>query len=113
MKTSSSAGPIFGERAQTLGRGRSFIGANFTGMHFQRIRGVRLDQLVLNFGHQDVPPADTLGSPDFENDLIQVRVGMNVDLPGDESISEFWLIIVLMVGVLASVLFFFRRRGYL
>ena len=80
VKTSSSAGPIFGERAQTLGRGRFFIGANFTGMHFQRIRGVRLDQLVLNFGHQNVPPSDTLGSPDFENDLIQVRVGMNVDL---------------------------------
>lgn len=80
VKTSSSAGPIFGERAQTLGRGRFFMGANVTGMHFQRVRGVRLDQLVLNFGHQNVPPTDTLGSPDFENDLIQVRVGMNVDL---------------------------------
>jgi hypothetical protein len=80
VKTSSSAGPIFGERAQTLGRGRFFIGANVTGMHFQRIRGVRLDGLVLNFGHQNVPPSDTLGSPDFENDLIQVKIGMNVDL---------------------------------
>lgn len=80
VKTSSSAGPIFGERAQTLGRGRFFIGANVTGMHFQRVRGVRLDQLVLNFVHQDVAPGDTLGSPEFENDLIQVRVGMNVDL---------------------------------
>lgn len=80
VKTSSSAGPIFGERAQTLGRGRFFIGTNVTGMHFQRVRGVRLDQLVLNFAHQNVPPTDTLGSPDFENDLIQVRVGMNVDL---------------------------------
>jgi hypothetical protein len=80
VKTSSSAGPIFGERAQTLGRGRFFIGANVTGLHFERLRGVRLDNIVLNFGHQNIAPSDTMGSPDFENDLVQVHVGLNVDL---------------------------------
>ena len=39
--------------------------------------------------------------------------GMNVDLPGDESILEFWLIIGLMAVTLVGVLLFFRRRGYL
>jgi hypothetical protein len=80
VKTSSSAGPIFGERAQTLGRGRFFIGANITGLHFERLRGVRLQNLILNFGHANIPPTDTLGSPDFENDLVQVHVGLDVDL---------------------------------
>jgi hypothetical protein len=80
VKTSSSAGPIFGERAQTLGRGRFFIGANITGLHFERLRGIRLDNVILNFGHQNIAPTDTLGSPDFENDIVQVRVGLDVDL---------------------------------
>jgi magnesium transporter len=45
--------------------------------------------------------------------LIASIGGMNVDLPGDESIYEFWLIIGTMVVVLLSILFFFRRKGYL
>jgi hypothetical protein len=79
VKTSSSSGPIFAERAQTLGRGRFFIGANVTGLHFDRLRGVRLDGLELNFAHEDIPPAG-LGNPGFEADLIQVRVAMDIDL---------------------------------
>jgi magnesium transporter len=45
--------------------------------------------------------------------LIASIGGMNVDLPGDESIAEFWLIIATMAVVLTGVLYFFRRRGYL
>lgn len=81
VKTSTSAGPIFAERAQTLGRGRFFIGANVTVQSFERLRGVRLDNLTFNFGHQDIPPApDSLGDPSFENDLVTVNVAMNLDL---------------------------------
>jgi magnesium transporter len=39
--------------------------------------------------------------------------GMNVDLPGDETIAEFWLIIGLMAVTLVVILVYFRRRGYL
>jgi magnesium transporter len=39
--------------------------------------------------------------------------GMNVDLPGDESLLEFWVIMGLMALTLTGVLLFFRRRGYL
>ena len=39
--------------------------------------------------------------------------GMNVDLPGDGSLSEFWAIIAVMAVTLVGVLLFFRRRGYL
>lgn len=45
--------------------------------------------------------------------LIASIGGMNVRLPGDGTITEFWAIIATMVVVLAGVLFFFRRRGYL
>ena len=38
---------------------------------------------------------------------------MNFDLPGQEGIGEFWLVIVLMAAILVGVLLFFRRRGYL
>jgi magnesium transporter len=39
--------------------------------------------------------------------------GMNVDLPGDGSLREFWAIIAVMAVTLVGVLLFFRRRGYL
>ena len=45
--------------------------------------------------------------------LIASIGGMNVDLPGDESIAEFWLIIATMAVILVGLLYFFRRRGYL
>ncbi len=80
VKTATSGGPIFGERAQTLGKGRFFVGANVSAMHFERLRGVRMDDVEFNFTHQDTPPLDTLGSPFFENDVIGVRVAMNVSL---------------------------------
>ncbi|HEX9194330.1 MAG TPA: hypothetical protein VF871_11340, partial [Burkholderiales bacterium] len=41
VRTSLSPGPVFSERAQTLGRGRVFVGANVNRMHFTSLRGVR------------------------------------------------------------------------
>jgi len=80
VKTATSGGPIFGERAQTLGKGRFFVGVNVSVMHFERLRGVRMDDVEFNFTHEDTPPLDTLGSPFFENDVIGVRVAMNIQL---------------------------------
>src|SRR5439155_2385375 len=80
VKTATSGGPIFGERAQTLGKGRFFMGANFSTMHFERLRGVRMDDIIFNFTHEDVAPLDTLGNPGYENDEMRVRVAMNANL---------------------------------
>lgn len=80
VKTATSGGPIFGERSQTLGGGRFFLGANVSAMHFERLRGIRMDDIEFNFTHEDTPPLDSLGSPFFENDVIAVRVAMNVNL---------------------------------
>jgi magnesium transporter len=45
--------------------------------------------------------------------LLTGVFGMNVELPGDGSIGEFWAIVLLMLAVLSAVVLFFRRRGYL
>lgn len=79
VRTSASLGPVFGERAQTLGKGRFVVGANLSGLNFSSLRGVPLDKIVLNFSHDDTPPAG-LGSPPRENDVLQVRLDLSVNL---------------------------------
>jgi hypothetical protein len=79
VRTSSSLGPIFGERAQTLGKGRFVVGANMSALNFTSLRGVPLNQIVLNFSHDDVDPPG-LGQPLRENDILQVRLDLSVNL---------------------------------
>ncbi|HEX6314299.1 MAG TPA: hypothetical protein VFZ73_05545 [Gemmatimonadaceae bacterium] len=79
VRTSTSLGPIFGERAQTLGRGRFVVGANMSGVNFTSLRGVPLNQIVLNFSHDDVDPPG-MGQPLRENDILQVRLDLSVNL---------------------------------
>ena len=54
MPTSSSAGPIFGERVQTVGRGRFLVGVNVTGVRFTSVRGVPLNNIALVFTHENI-----------------------------------------------------------
>ncbi len=79
VKSSLSSGPVFGERAQTLGRGRVFLGANVSGIRFQSLRGVPLDNILLNFTHQDVG-VPGLGNETLENDFIAVHLALDVNL---------------------------------
>jgi hypothetical protein len=63
VKTSTSAGPVFGERAQTLGRGRWFVGVGVTAIDFARLRGVPLHGITLVCRTMKNPPGplDTRG----------------------------------------------------
>jgi hypothetical protein len=79
VKTSISAGPIFAERAQTLGRGRLLVGANVTSLTYSTFRGLPLDEMVFDFTHQNVGDP-TYGVPAFENDVIRVRTKLDLDL---------------------------------
>lgn len=79
VATSTSAGPIFGERAPTLGRGRWFVSANATGASYKSIRGMPLSDLNLTFTHQNVADS-ALGSPAFENDMLNVSTGVAVNM---------------------------------
>jgi hypothetical protein len=97
VETPSSAGPIFGERVQTLGRGRFLMGVNVTGVDFKSVRGAPLDNLAFTFTHQNVCrsnpawkpggscPAPTagdtaFGSPVVENDVIEVNTSIDLSL---------------------------------
>lgn len=85
IATATSAGPIFAERAQPLGRNRWFVGLDFMQMKFRRLRGIPLNALTFNYASRDVPDSaiggvGTLGSPSFENDIVAVQLAMDMDL---------------------------------
>jgi hypothetical protein len=80
VASSVSAGPIFADRAETLGRGQLLFGANVTGASFSQIRGVSLDDLLLRFTHEDVDPSPSLGDPVFERDYIEVTTNLDLSL---------------------------------
>jgi hypothetical protein len=80
VRTSTSAGPTFGERTQTLGRGRFYLGASVTGVDFTSINGIPLQGIRMNFRHQDNDPNGTFGDPVFENDVMALDVQMSVNV---------------------------------
>jgi magnesium transporter len=45
--------------------------------------------------------------------LIASILGMNVGVPGEGSIHAFWITIGIMLSVLAAMILWFRRRGWL
>jgi hypothetical protein len=90
VRTSTSAGPIFGERAQTLGRGRVLAGLSRTGVNFKTIRGVDLSRVRFTFTHanSDFAGCDSiaggdctlLGVPALENETIDLNLALSVRL---------------------------------
>jgi len=90
IRTSTSAGPIFAERPQTLGRGRVLAGVNRSGFRFATIRGVDMRDIDLIFTHQNVDfpgCAATFGDdcakygvPNFENDIMTFNLSIDLDV---------------------------------
>lgn len=90
VQTSISPGPIFAERAQTLGRGRTLVGFNYNRFQYSTLRGVDLDNLQLTFTHAnvDTPACDSIvagdcapmGVPTLENDIMPFALSLDVDV---------------------------------
>src|SRR6185436_10401498 len=93
VKTSTSAGPIFAERAQTLGKGRTVVGISRNSFHFTSLRGVPLNDVELIFTHENVTNQNTpgcdsiaagdcskMGIPNLENDIMQFRLNLDVNV---------------------------------
>ena len=88
--TSTSSGPIFAERAQTMGRGRVLAGISRTGFRFATLRGVDMGDINLVFTHQNVdfPGCDAqfggdctlYGIPRLENDAMDFHLSMDLDV---------------------------------
>jgi hypothetical protein len=109
VRTSLSPGPVFGERALTLGRGRVFVGANVNRQHFESLRGVPLNGIQMTFTHQNVtgPVCDSIvgtsctpyGVPTLENDVIAVRLALDVDMTVTSFFVSFGLLDRVDIGV--------------
>ncbi len=77
VSTSTSLGPIFAERAQTIGRNRINFGFNFSHIDFTKIRGLDTEDVRLTFIHQDVGNPG-LGDSPFEFDTIELFLNLKI-----------------------------------
>lgn len=113
VATSGSPGPVFGERALTLGRGRVFVGANVSRLHFETLRGVRLDDVEMTFTHENVtgPQCDSIvgascapyGVPTHENDVITLRLALDMDMTVTSFFLSFGLADRVDIGVVLPI----------
>ncbi|HEV2750863.1 MAG TPA: hypothetical protein VGV12_10110 [Gemmatimonadales bacterium] len=113
VPTSGSPGSVFGERAQTLGKGRVFVGANVNHLHFTTLRGVSLDNVQLVFTHENVtgPSCDSLvgascnpyGVPAHENDVIDVTLALDIDMTVTSFFMSFGLLDRVDIGVVLPI----------
>ena len=99
VEGSGSSGPIFGERVQTLNRGRAVVGVNATAVDFNSVRGVPLSDMIFRFTHQNVAPTTVLGDPPLENDVIEVNTSLNVNLQVASLYFAYGLLNRVEVGV--------------
>lgn len=114
VATSTTPGPIFAERAQTLGRGRVLVATNATVFHFSTVRGVDLQNLELNFTHANTnfPGCDSiygadcskLGAPTLENDVIQLHLGLGLNVTSTTFVMTYGLLDWLDVGVAVPII---------
>jgi hypothetical protein len=111
--TSNSFGPIFAERAQTLGRGRFDVGFSYSSFGFDRIRGAAMDDLQLTFVHEntDFPNCDVIfsgdcsdsGVPLFEHDVINLGMDLRIQAAIYAFNATFGVLDWLDIGVAVPV----------
>ena len=114
IPTSTSSGPILGERAQTLGRGRLLVGASVTRLKFKAIRGVQMDNIRLNFTHENVDfegcdaafggDCSLQGIPNLENDFIQLDLDMNLDVTATTFVLSYGLADRIDIGAVVPII---------
>src|SRR5438094_1200198 len=113
VPTSRSPGSVFSERAQTLGRGRVFVGANVTRLHLETLRGVSLNGIEMTFTHENVtgPECDAIvgssctpyGVPTHENDVIALRLALDIDMTVTSFFVSFGLLDRVDIGVVVPI----------
>lgn len=80
-RSSESFGPIFGERSDTIGRGRFNIGVSHTSFSFEELgeNNLRDGDLKLVFTHEDVNRDKSQLSPFFEGDILTAQLFLKVE----------------------------------
>jgi hypothetical protein len=113
IRTSASAGPIFAERGQTLGKGRTVVGIGRSSSHLSSLRGVDLHRVDLMFTHQNVDFAgcdsiqgskcSQMGVPLLENDLIQFRLNLDLKVQVTSIYATYGITDRLDVGIVLPI----------
>ena len=79
-RATDSFGPIYADRADSIGKGKFAMGLNFSHFAFDRIDDLRLRdgdvQIVLR--HQDLPPTGCCLRPFFEGDVIVTSTQLKI-----------------------------------
>jgi len=109
VATSTSAGPVFAERGQTLGRGRVLVGLSYDTFHYSSIRGVDLHNINLVFTHQNVTGAKCdsifgtsctpMGVPSFENDIMPFQLSLDIKTSVESFVLTYGVSDRLDIGV--------------
>jgi hypothetical protein len=97
VSTSTSSGPIFAERSQTLGSGRVLAGVSRSSFDFSSIRGVPLDAVKLTFTHENVDfpgcseiqgnDCKKMGVPVLENEQMDFDLNLGIHV----AVTSFYL----------------------
>ena len=109
VRTSTSAGPIFAERAQTLGQGRTVVGVGHSSSNFTSLRGQDLHNIELYFTHENVDFAGCdsiqggncklMGIPLLENDIMQFKLDMDINVEVTSFYATYGLFDNVDVGI--------------
>jgi hypothetical protein len=80
VRSTLSFGPIYTERAETIGRGKVYFGTSYQRFRFSTLDGIDLHSMPAVFTH--VPNTGPGGTPEpYESDVISTvnNVGLNMD----------------------------------
>jgi len=114
ISTATSAGPIFGERGQTLGRGRMLVGMNRSSFQFSTLRGIPMSNIGLTFTHENVDypgcAADNggldckkLGVPLLENETMAFNLNLDINVQVSSFYATFGLTDRIDIGVVVPL----------
>ncbi len=80
-RSADSFGPVYTERAETIGKGKFNVGVNFSHFSFDHINDLSLrdGDLRLVFTHEDVNRDEDNRSPWFEGDIITARLFLKIE----------------------------------
>ena len=105
----TSFGPIFAERAETLGSKRFFIGIQTSALSASNFNGAPTDNLLFNFAHKNSHPLSAVDDPQFagrrldERDIFQVKTALDMDVIVATTVLSVGLTNFMDIGVMIPV----------
>jgi hypothetical protein len=108
VRTTTSFGPIYSERAETIGRGRVSFGVSYQRFRFSNIDGIDLHKVPAVFSH--IPDTGPNDSPEtYEADVIKTTNNINLNM--DSTVAYATVGITDRIDVSASIPLVSVRMG--